>query len=61
MTTKNKNRDFKDIADLELALYQLNNKITDGMDFADACWTISCRWNSIPYEALSDAYDAQFE
>lgn len=59
--TTNTHRRLKDIADIEIALHQLNNRITDGMDFPEACWQVSCRWNSISYEALSNAYDAQFE
>ena len=60
MTTNTNYKKLSNATNLEIALHQLNNKILNGKEFSDACWTVACSWN-IKYELLQDAYDAQYE
>lgn len=48
------------MSDLAYALERLNNLIDGEWEFPDACYRISCE-EQVPYEALADAYDAQFD
>jgi hypothetical protein len=46
--------------DLRGALDALNERITAGEEFPDACWRVTQDWG-VDHDALRDAYDAQFE
>ncbi len=47
------------MSELAFALERLNNLIDAGVEFPDACYQVSCE-ERVVYEALADAYDAQF-
>lgn len=42
---------------LKSAVSQIQSLLLDGYEFPDACWKVSCRFNSLNYEEIQAAYD----